>query len=416
MASAVRKLFLGPTLLFFVLGAFSPVRALKTPFVDPENLKARVVNTLFADHLRSFAALEGLLQVYLTSYRGALQESLVSQSRWIEELRGSGDLVGGTSDSYDLGNYFLHGTGKGLRFYIDEKGAFHFVSAPGRGKAHTDIVVGFDPLRDAMEGMAKKPRGVSFFDEKNGTISNVYRRGRGKIGKRAHGATGDGVGVRFSRIGRVTLSKGIRLDGDRLFLVSEYDFPSVESRFILFGLFIVFALAILVVVSTGASLFGGISAGGRKMSGKSAEDDIISQIDREITAGVSAPKLPAVEKEAVSGLEDTGGEKSEEAVVSIDAELDATAPAEEAVASIDAGLERMEETAAFTDSGLEPTGEAAESAHAGPEKTEEASSSFDRGIEEPPAVHDKVPRVAEKGRSKDRGKTLENDGIIIKKS
>jgi hypothetical protein len=305
MASAVRKLLFGSTLLFLLLGAFSFACALKLPSVDPGSMRARFVEKLFADHLKSFSALEGLLQVYLMSYKGALQESFVVQSRWIDELRGSGDLAGrgsgftpgGLGKGAPASRYSLHGARGGLQYYIDRNGEFHFVSVRGGGKTRSDIMIGFDPLREALSGMAKKPRGVLLFDEKNGTGSPVYQRGRKEVGKGKQRYSPDGIDVRFSRIGSVRFSKDFRLDGDALLLVTEYDFPSVESRFILFGLFIVFALAILVVVSTGASLFGGIALEGRKMYGKTGEDDIVNQIDREISAGVSASKRSEPERD-----------------------------------------------------------------------------------------------------------------------
>jgi hypothetical protein len=216
------------------------------------------------------------------------------------------------------------------------------------------------------------------------------------------------------------LSKGIGLDGDGLLLVTEYDFPSVESRFMLFGLFIVFALAILVVVSTGASLIGGISAGGRKMSGETAEEDIVNQIDRAISAGISGPKPPEVGAEAVSGLEDAGGEEPGEAVASIDAELEAADKAREAAASIEEVLEIAEKTDAVTDErpgrGGETAGVPAGPVEAEPGITERALPSVDAGVDEPPSVGEEVSGAAGKGRSNGEGKALENDGIIIKKS
>jgi hypothetical protein len=431
MASAVRKRFFGSTLLLLSLGAFFPGYTLETRFVDPGSVRARVVNKLFADHLKSFAALEGLLEVYLTSFRGALQESLVVQSQWIDELKGSGDLAGEPSGSESggtaagaavdgsrkgaaAGGYFLHGAGKGLRFYIDGEGAFHFVSVFGGGKTRSDIVIGFDPLREAIAVMTKKPRGVVLLDEKNGTESHVYRRGRRKVGKWAPGDSPDGIDIRFSRIGSVRFVKGFSLDGDGLLLVSEYDILSVQSRFVLFGLFIVFTLAILVMVSTGASLFGGISAGGRKMSGKPAEDDIVGEIDREISAGVFGPKRPEGGKETpVTEVEDAGGEETEGAVASIDSGLEKT---ERAAAPIDSGLEETEGAAASIDLGLEKTEGAAAPIDLGLQKTEGAAASIELRFEETPAVPEETPRVVVRGRSKGRGKALENDGIIIKKS
>jgi hypothetical protein len=321
---AVKRKTFASAMLAALLAAFFFGSAFKPSPVDLKTVGARLAGTLFADHLKSFSALEDLLQVYLESYRGAMQESLLVQPRWLDELRNSGDLVGEVSGSRSQ-EMTLHGGRRGLRYYIDGKGAFHCVRALGGGKSRADVVIGFGPLQEAVNAMAKRPRSVALIDTVNGTTALVYGRERGWTG--IPETSGSGTEIRLGRIGRIGVSRGFDLDGGGLVLVAEYGFPSPAKSVILWGLFVVFTLAILVVA--GAALFGITIPGGGVMQGATGDSDIVNQIDREI-AGASRGGPETAEVKTGSKVPEEGAETPE------------TEQAEEAALSIDRGLEETE--------------------------------------------------------------------------
>jgi hypothetical protein len=282
-----------------------------------------------------------------------MQESLLAQPRWIDELRNSGDLEGSSSGSRSRG-MTLHGGLGGLRYYIDGNGEFHLVSVPNGGGPGADVVVGFGPLQEAMSAVSKRPRSVTLVDTENGTTARVLGGGRGRTGTPER--RGQGLEVRLGGVGRIGVSKGFALDGGGIVLTAEYGVFSPGNDAILWGLFVVFSLAILVVAGAGAAFFGISIPGGGVMQGTGGDDDIVNQIDREI-----------------AGEETTAAK---------------------------AGSRRQEEG-----------GEAPET-----ERTENAALSIDRALEETEAVPGEAAETGAQGRMKGASGVLEQDGIKIKKS
>jgi hypothetical protein len=346
------KPFASATLVALV-AAFLFGSVVKPPPVDLRAFGSRLAVGLFADHVRSFSALEALLMVYLASYRGAMQESLLAQPRWIDELRTSGDLEVSSSGSRSRG-MTMHGGPGGLRYYIDGNGEFHLVSVPDGGGPGADVVVGFGPLREAMSAVSKKPRSVALIDTGNGTTARVLGGGRRRTGTPER--RGQGLEIRLGGVGRIGVSKGFALDGGGIVLTAEYGVFSPGNDVILWGLFVVFSLAILVAAGAGAALFGITIPGGGVMQGAGGGDDIVNEIDREIAG------------------EETSGANS-------------------------------------GSRGQEEGGEAPET-----ERTEDAALSIDRELEETEAVPGGAAAAGAHGRAKGASGVLEQDGIKIKKS
>lgn len=266
-------------------------------------------------HVLSFNKLAGFTKLYLASYQGALQQVLVAQPRWIEELKAGSDLI----EASVVAEPARSGGVMNGRYYIDDRGRFHYAKGIADG-ASIDAVIGFDPLRAQVNRFGTKPSWVALYDGVNRTYAVVFRGGSARGGegieakaiarasaRRAEGTPsgGRGVEIGLTGLGKVRLVKPLELKGSDIILVSLYPLITPRSSFFLFGLCVISGLAVLLLINMGIFGFSGrgwIPERGRSaervkgMGDEKKERDVVGEIDMEIAddaprKGVQGPDV-----------------------------------------------------------------------------------------------------------------------------
>jgi hypothetical protein len=293
-----------------------------------------VPNVIPSGHVLSFNKLAGFTKLYLTSYQGALQQVLVAEPRWIEELKAGSDLV-------EASVVAEPGRSVGVvngRYYVDDRGRFHYVKVITNGGS-IDAVIGFGPLRAQVNRLGTKPSWVALYDGVNRTYAEVFRGGSARGGEgveakaiarasaRREGAAlsgGRGVEIGLTGLGKVRLIKPLELKGSDIILVSLYPLITPKGSFFLFGLCVILGLAVLLLTTVGVFCFssrGWVPARGRpaekvkRMGDKKKELDVVGEIDMEIAGvaprnGVQGPDVegakPPVSKGSLPPAEEDG--------------------------------------------------------------------------------------------------------------
>lgn len=288
----------------------------------------------------SFNKLAGFIKLYLASYQGALQQVLVSEPRWIEELKAGSDLI----EASIVAEPARSGSVVNGRYYIDDRGRLHYVKGIADG-ASIDAVIGFDPLRAQVNRFGTKPSWVALYDGVNRTYAVVFRGGSARGGKGieakaiaqasvrwAGGAPsgGKGVEIGLTGLGKVRLVQPLELKGSDIILVSLYPLITPKGSFFLFGLCVISVLAVLLLIIMGIFRFSNrkwIPARGwsaervKGMGDKKKELDVVGEIDMEIDdaaprKGVQIPDGEGVKPPESKGFQPPSEEADREAVPS----------------------------------------------------------------------------------------------------